>query len=136
MRRLILAVLLLAALPVPVSAEPMRKPEVLYNRPSGFWTSNAPAVGGAYKWRLLAIGSVICGLTAYFVVRLIRRTNAERLRHEDKRRAEREASGGLERADAGREIAETGLGVDADGVRPEEQPARLDADAARVELRR
>ena len=102
MRRLILAVLLLAALPAPVSAEPPHTHEILGNRPSGFWTSNAPAVGGAYKWRLLAIGGVICGLTAYLVIRLIRRTNAERLRHEDKRRAERQGGGRLEGADAGR----------------------------------
>lgn len=82
MRRLILAFALLSALPAPVSAEPPHTHEIIYNRPSGFWTSNRPAVGGAYRWRLLAIGGVICGITAYFVVRLIRRANSDR----DKRR--------------------------------------------------
>ena len=78
MRRLILALALLSGLPAPVSAEPPTTHEIIYNRPSGFWTSNRPAVGGAYRWRLLGIGGVICGVTAILVIRLIRRANAAR----------------------------------------------------------
>jgi hypothetical protein len=59
-------------------AEPPRTHEILSARPSGFWTSNRPAVGGAYRWRLLGIGVVILGITGYGMLRLVRRANAER----------------------------------------------------------
>jgi hypothetical protein len=52
--------------------------EIIYTRPSGFWTSNRPAVGGAYRWRLLGIGVVILGITGYGMLRLVKRANAER----------------------------------------------------------
>src|SRR5215203_2173324 len=64
------------------SAEPPateRKVEVLTHRPSGFWTSNRPAVGGAYRWRLLGIGIVLASATGFVMWRLVRRANAERL---------------------------------------------------------
>lgn len=60
------------------SAEPPTTHEVIYTRPSGFWTSNRPAVGGAYRWRLLGVGVVIAVLTGYGMARLVRRANAER----------------------------------------------------------
>jgi hypothetical protein len=60
------------------SAEPPTTHEVLSARPSGFWTSNRPAVGGAYRWRLLGLGVVIAGLTGFAMVRLVRRASAER----------------------------------------------------------
>jgi hypothetical protein len=66
----------------PAAAEPPmteRKVEILQHRPSGFWTSNRPAVGGAYRWRLLGIGVVLAAGTGYFMWRLVRRANAERL---------------------------------------------------------
>ena len=56
-----------------------RKVEVLKHRPSGFWTSNRPAVGGAYRWRLLGIGAVLASGAGLLMWRLIRRANAERL---------------------------------------------------------
>ena len=64
------------------AAEPpmtARKVEVLKHRPSGFWTSNRPAVGGAYRWRLLGIGVVLASGAGLLMWRLIRRANAERL---------------------------------------------------------
>jgi len=59
-------------------AEPPTTHEIIYTRPSGFWTSNRPAVGGAYRWRLLGIGVVIAALTGYTMLRLVKRANAER----------------------------------------------------------
>jgi len=89
MRRLILAAIIafglggaLASGVGDAAAEPQmteRKVEVLSHRPSGFWTSNRPAVGGAYRWRLLGIGIVLASVTGYLMWRLIRKTNAERL---------------------------------------------------------
>jgi hypothetical protein len=66
------------AAPTPAGAEPPNTHEILYTRPSGFWTSNRPAVGGAYRWRLLGIGVVIAALTGYGMLRLVKRANAER----------------------------------------------------------
>lgn len=66
-----------AAAPL-ASAEPPTTHEIIYTRPSGFWTSNRPAVGGAYRWRLLGIGVVIAAVTGYGMLRLVRRANAER----------------------------------------------------------
>jgi len=60
------------------SAEPPTTHEIIYTRPSGFWTSNRPAVGGAYRWRLLGIGVVILAITGYGMLRLVKRANAER----------------------------------------------------------
>ncbi len=60
------------------SAEPPTTHEILSEKPSGFWTSNRPAVGGAYRWRLLGIGVVLVAVTGYGMLRLIRRANAER----------------------------------------------------------
>jgi len=80
-RRFAILVVLGLALAVaasPASAEPPTTHEILINRPSGFWTSNRPAVGGAYRWRLLGIGVVIGALTGYGMLRLVKRANAER----------------------------------------------------------
>jgi hypothetical protein len=59
-------------------AEPPTSHEILTERPSGFWTSNRPAVGGAYRWRLLGLGVVIATVTGYGMLRLVKRANAER----------------------------------------------------------
>lgn len=73
------AVALALSLAAPVArAEPPTTHEVIYTRPSGFWTSNRPAEGGAYKWRLLAIGVVLVGITGYGMLRLVRRAAADR----------------------------------------------------------
>lgn len=59
-------------------AAPPQTHEILTEKPSGFWTSNRPAVGGAYRWRLLGLGVVIAAVTGYGMLRLIRRASAER----------------------------------------------------------
>jgi len=75
---LALGIAFAAAQPAVAGAEPPKTHEILSNRPSGFWTSNRPAVGGAYRWRLLGIGVVIAAITGYGMLRLVRRANAER----------------------------------------------------------
>jgi hypothetical protein len=72
-------VLALAAVAPLANAEPPTTHEIIYTRPSGFWTSNRPAVGGAYRWRLLGIGVVVLAITGYGMLRLIKRANAERV---------------------------------------------------------
>jgi hypothetical protein len=59
-------------------AEPPHTHEILYNRPSGFWTSNRPAIGGAYRYRLLGIGVVIAAGMGYALVKIIRKAERER----------------------------------------------------------
>ena len=79
-RRLLL-VLTLAFAAAPASAEPPRhgEHEIIYTRPSGFWTSNRPAPPGQqYKWRLLEIGCAVGLLTGLLLNRAIKRANAER----------------------------------------------------------
>ena len=79
MRRFVLAIGFVFALAAPVLAEPPteeRPHEILSERPSGFWTSNRPAVGGAYKYRLLGIGIVVAGITGYLMIRLIKNAKA------------------------------------------------------------
>ena len=75
---LMLAVGLALGVAAPALAEPPTTHEILTEKPSGFWTSNRPAVGGAYRWRLLGIGVVLVAVTGYGMLRLIRRANAER----------------------------------------------------------
>jgi hypothetical protein len=58
------------------SADPPTTHEILVNRPSGFWTSNRPAEGGAYRWRLLAIGGGVAVLMGCMIVHLARRARA------------------------------------------------------------
>ncbi len=55
--------------------------EILSERPSGFWTSNTPAQNGAYRYRLLGIGIVLGTITAFLMVRMIKRANAHRRAH-------------------------------------------------------
>ena len=79
MRRLVLAIGFVFALAAPVLAAPPteeRPHEILSDRPSGFWTSNRPAVGGAYKYRLLGIGVAIAGLTGFLTIRLVKKSKA------------------------------------------------------------
>lgn len=52
----------------------MKVPEQITHHVSGFWTSNRPAIGGAYRYRMLLIGVGIAGITAFFMLRLIRRS--------------------------------------------------------------
>lgn len=76
MRRLVFVVVLAIAPARAALAEPPTTHEVLVNRPSGFWTSNRPAVGGAYRYRLLLIGVAIAlgmGWMTYRIVKNNRR---------------------------------------------------------------
>ena len=81
MRRLVLALAFglaaFAAAPV-ASAEPPASHEYLSDRPSGFWTSNRPAVGGAYRWRLLGLGTAIALGTGLLMWRMLKKASAAR----------------------------------------------------------
>ncbi len=48
----------------------MRQPERLVYKPSGFWTSSRPAVGGAYRYGMLLVGTLagVMGGVLIFVV--------------------------------------------------------------------
>jgi hypothetical protein len=48
--------------------------------PSGFWTNPHPAKGGAYRWRMMAVGGVFLLVTGYLMLRLVKKANAERSR--------------------------------------------------------
>lgn len=48
-------------------------PEILHAKPSGFWTSNRPAIGGAYRYRMLLVGVGIAALMGTFMIVLIKR---------------------------------------------------------------
>lgn len=80
MRVLVLAVVLAIAAPaaVAIAGTPPQTHEILTERPSGFWTSNRPAIGGAYRYRLLGLGIIITGVTAFFVVRMLRKASSQR----------------------------------------------------------
>jgi hypothetical protein len=79
LRRLVLAATLCGTV-VPALAEPPKTHEILSDRPSGFWTSNRPAVNGAYRYRLLAIGVVVAFASGLLIRRVIRKANEERAR--------------------------------------------------------
>ncbi len=78
MLRSLIFVLALVAGSATVLAEPPTTHEIIYNRPSGFWTSNRPAVGGAYRYRLLLLGVGIAALTGVLTYRLLKRASAQR----------------------------------------------------------
>jgi hypothetical protein len=81
MRRLVLLLVFgiaFAAVAPAALADPPNTHEVLTDRPSGFWTSNRPAVGGAYRYRLLLLGCAIALTTGWLTWRLIKRANAAR----------------------------------------------------------
>ena len=55
-------------------AEPKYKtPEKLTHRPSGFWTSNRPAQGGAYRYGKLIIGVILVVITGTLMFLLARK---------------------------------------------------------------
>ena len=54
--------------------EPPNTHEIIYTKPSGFWTSNVPAEAGhEYRWRLLGIGLIVMMITGYIMWRLIKK---------------------------------------------------------------
>jgi len=84
MRRLVLAIVLLVGVDAATAIAappPPETHEILSERPSGFWTSNRPAVNGEYRWRLLGIGVVLAALTGVLMVRMLKRANAHRRAH-------------------------------------------------------
>jgi hypothetical protein len=64
--------------PEPPEGTVMRQPEHLTARPSGFWTSNRPAVGGAYRYRIMGMGAIVLLITIFFLRRMLRRVSATR----------------------------------------------------------
>ncbi len=80
MRRAVIILALVLGSAAGAFAEPPHhgEHEIIYTRPSGFWTSNAPATNGAYKWRLVGVGCVVGALTGWLLFRTIKRANAER----------------------------------------------------------
>ncbi len=62
----------------PPAEEGMRKPEVLTQRPSGFWTSTRPADGARYRWRIMAAGLTVLAITGGLLFLKLRRVSAER----------------------------------------------------------
>lgn len=62
----------------PPPGSTMRRPEHLTARPSGFWTSTRPAVGGAYRYRIMGMGILALLITGFFVLRMLRKIEASR----------------------------------------------------------
>lgn len=79
MRFAIAFVIAAGVAPVMARAEPPQTHEILQARPSGFWTSNKPAVGGAYRYRLLGLGAVIVMVAGGLMWRSLKRASAERI---------------------------------------------------------
>ena len=79
MRRLVIClVLAFAVTPAFAQQQPMRQPEVLTHKPSGFWTSPRPAQGGAYRYRMMGIGAALLLATGLLTWRLVKKASAER----------------------------------------------------------
>ena len=87
MRRLVLWFLLAFVAPAyaqasepqaPLTENPQAHQERGF-RPSGFWTSPHPAKGGAYRWRMMAIGGGLLAITGYVMWRLVKKASAERM---------------------------------------------------------
>jgi hypothetical protein len=55
----------------PLTENPNAKP-LDWKGPSGFWTNPHPAKGGAYRWRMMAVGGGVLLLTGYMMLRLIK----------------------------------------------------------------
>jgi hypothetical protein len=82
MRRLVLLFLLAFAVPAYAQQAPTTEnPRAKYDDwkgPSGFWTNPHPAKGGAYRWRMMAVGGGFLLVTGFLMVRLVKKANAER----------------------------------------------------------
>ena len=75
MKRLVMIIALVGGAGL-AEAEPPQTHEIIYTRPSGFWTSNRPAENGSYRYRLLGIGVVIAAIMGLTMKRLIKRANS------------------------------------------------------------
>ena len=71
--RWLIVVMLACGIPSHAAADPPGTHEVLTNRPSGFWTSNRPAVGGAYRYRLMLIGCATMLGMGWLTWRIVRK---------------------------------------------------------------
>ena len=78
MRRLILCIVLALSVAPAFADPPPPRPPVEEGGRSGFWTSRAPAKGGAYRYRLLGIGVALALGTGFVMLRLIKKANQER----------------------------------------------------------
>ena len=78
MRRIAMCVLLACGLAGSARGEPPTTHEILTERPSGFWTSNRPAVGGAYRYRLLGIGLAVLLAAGWMTWRIVARASRAR----------------------------------------------------------
>jgi hypothetical protein len=54
-------------------ADPPESHEILSDRPSGFWTSNRPAEGGAYRYRLMLVGFAVLGVMGIVIWRVTKK---------------------------------------------------------------
>jgi hypothetical protein len=86
MPRLVLwFVLAFAGVAVPAFAQQApatENPDAKYEwkGPSGFWTNPRPAKGGAYRWRMMAVGGGLLLITGYVMLRLVKKASTERAR--------------------------------------------------------
>lgn len=82
MRSLVLWFVLALAAPAYAQQAPMTEnPQAQKQqgfRPSGFWTSPHPAKGGAYRWRMMAIGGGLLAATGFVMLRLVKKAGVER----------------------------------------------------------
>ncbi len=78
MRRVLLILALAVASAPAAHADPPQTHEILINRPSGFWTSNRPAVGGAYRYRLLLLGCAVALGMGWIVIRTVKKNASRR----------------------------------------------------------
>jgi len=83
MRRLVLLVVFAFAAPAyaqqaPLTENPRAQQQSDWKGPSGFWTNPHPAKGGAYRWRMMAVGGGFLLVTGFLVLRLVKKTNAAR----------------------------------------------------------
>lgn len=60
----------------PLTENSQAKPE--WKGPSGFWTNPYPSKGGAYRWRMMAIGGVLFVIMGWLMLRLVKKANAQR----------------------------------------------------------
>ncbi|HEY5924520.1 MAG TPA: hypothetical protein VIV11_22735 [Kofleriaceae bacterium] len=60
------------ATPAPQTENPEARKQLEWKGPSGFWTSPYPAKGGAYRWRMMAIGGVLLVGTGLFTWWLVK----------------------------------------------------------------